>query len=143
MFFLLHTAVGLLIIKLLPNNPILVLILAFLSHWVVDFIPHFDVPKLPRLKKIFWGGIDAIFSIILLISFIVFSSSSVYLVVGVIFLSLFPDLFYVIEAFSGKKFLKHIFFDFHTKMQNEFSWGWILELIILIGITYFLFSDII
>jgi hypothetical protein len=143
MFFLVHTAIGLLILKLFPNNPILVLILAFLSHWVADFIPHFDVPKISKGKKIFWGGMDAIFSIIFIISFVIFTSSSLYLAIGVALLSFLPDLFYIIEIFSGKKFLKRIFFDFHIKMQNEFSWGWIVELVILISISCLLFLRII
>ena len=140
MFFLLHTAIGLSILRLFPHNPAVVLILAFLSHWIVDMIPHFDIPQMSKKKKIILGGMDMIFSISFLASFIIIFSPSVYLAIATFILSLFPDFFYIIEIFTGKKLLKKIFFDFQLKIQNEFSWGWIVELGFLITISYFIFS---
>ncbi|MDD5621000.1 MAG: hypothetical protein PHS27_00130 [Candidatus Pacebacteria bacterium] len=140
MTFLLHTAIGLLILRLFSYNPFLVLILAFLSHWIADMIPHFDLPQMSKKKKIILGGMDVIFSISLLVSFIVIFSPSIYLAIATFILSLFPDIFYIIEIFTGKKLLKKIFFDFHLRIQNEFSWGWIVELGFLTTILYFIFS---
>ena len=138
MILLVHLLFGAAIGSLVKNVP-LALILAFLSHWVVDMIPHFDIPKISKSKKIILGSTDLILSIILLVRFILYFSPSIYLIIGVFILSLFPDLFFIIEIFTGKKLLKRIFFDFHLGIQNEFSWGWIVELGFLIAICCFLF----
>jgi len=39
-----HAVVGAAIIKILPSHPILAVVLAFFSHFVLDAIPHWDYP---------------------------------------------------------------------------------------------------
>lgn len=50
-----HLLVGAAIVKIVPN-PVISLPLAFLSHFVLDSIPHWDgSPKAPFSRKIFGG----------------------------------------------------------------------------------------
>jgi len=140
MSFILHTAIALVIVDKLPASPLIILLLAFLSHWILDFLPHYDRPGMPKKQVIILGIGDLFLSATLLTLYIfLISESSIFLVIGAFLLAIFPDFFLIIDILWNKKLLKPIFHDFHLKMQHEYTWAWIIELIILITVCIILF----
>lgn len=145
MSFLLHTTIALLIVTLLPHHLWLALLLAFLSHWILDVIPHYTLP--PTVSKkitIILGIIDLTSAAALTAFFIIFVSPiSIPFTIGAALLAISPDFFYIIDILWGKKFLESIFFDWHTKIQNEYPWAWVIELIFFGIITFLLFARLV
>ena len=50
MYITTHATIGLLIARVIPN-PVLAFILGFISHYILDFIPHDNLIKDPKLKE--------------------------------------------------------------------------------------------
>jgi len=122
-----HTAAGVAIASLLPE-PWLAIPLSFLSHFVLDFIPHWDRIGLGLLEENFQRIssrvfrlvlLDALFSLVFVLFFIyraLGAGEGPDLGLGVLILfsalaANLPDLFYIPLAFFGKK------------------WGWVIGVV--------------
>ena len=98
MLILAHSTVGLLI-GTVVKNPVLSFFLAWLSHYVLDFIPHSDsgyfkvkgVNWLKNKKVLAWIFLDAILSVTLLLTLILKRGFQLSLV-SAYFGSLLPDI---------------------------------------------------
>ena len=138
MFNIVHTLFAIFLSQL-HINIWFIFILAFLSHWVLDIIPHYSAKEFNRKKFIKLAVIDGILSLILLFTYLSQNSDNIILVLCVVFLATLPDLFKIPELFFNKKYFKKLFFDFHSRIQNEFSFGWIMEIIVFIILIYLVF----
>ncbi len=120
-----HVATGALVAVAI-NRPILALPAAFLSHFVIDALPHYSHgalllsrPKLYRLVII----LDALFSAALLVSLAIILNRSAWLVIGGGILALLPDLmwFSVLKNHKFPKADSKTLLDrlrrFHSKIQ--------------------------
>jgi hypothetical protein len=55
------------------------------------------------------------------------------------FFAALPDFFLLLNWLWGIKIFKSFFLDFHTKIQHEYSWAWIVEIGFFICLLFFLF----
>ncbi len=111
-----HLLVGAAIVKVIPN-PIIGLPLAFLSHFALDSIPHWDgSPKAPFSRKIF-GGIFLDYAIGVSVVFVLTNSyENQYLLWLGAFLGTLPDF-----ILGSYKHLENIFSRFAiVRIPNEF-----------------------
>ena len=98
MLILAHSTVGLFIGTVVPN-PVLSFFLAWLSHYVLDFIPHSDTGYFKSAEKdwlknkrvVAWVFVDAFLSIILLYLVIIKTEFTLSLIAGYLG-SLGPDI---------------------------------------------------
>lgn len=134
------------VIALSINQPLLALPLAFASHFLLDALPHFGEPYEKHADgSIFW--------IMLAIDFVLFWSFAVFLLINipsigfVAFLGAAaascPDVVWAYRFIVKEKLGKisppkmNRFNKFHAAIQwGERPWGWIFELVWLIGISY-------
>lgn len=136
---ILHTVFGLLLLKLL-GNPLLVFPAVFIGHFLLDSIPHYKFVPKKKSNALFLISIDCLLSLLLAYLYFVFVGNSFYIILGTLFFSSFPDFFIFINYFFHKKIFKNFMLDFHKKIQNEYRWGWIVELIVLIVFLFLIFS---
>jgi hypothetical protein len=116
MILLVHLLLGALIGQKI-SNPILAIVLAFLSHYFLDFIPHIEYPLkedtknwndfLSNALKIF---LDFCLGILLIL---IFSKNQLIIYICA-FLAILPDGFTVLSHFIPNKILE-IHSNFHTK----------------------------
>ena len=120
-----HLLVGAAIVKVVPD-PIISLPLAFMSHFALDSLPHWDgSPKAPFSKKIF-GGIflDYAFgaSLVLVLT-INYENPSQYLLWLGAFVGTLPDFilgsYKHLEGVFGKYAFVRIPNEFHTSIQRN------------------------
>ena len=136
MLLMSHTAMGILAYSI-NGDPIIGSSLSFLSHYVLDIIPHepkselFYVPpqkscwtqeikdKLQNRKKS--SVMDLSFSMILATAFLIFEQftdlRSLLIFFTVLFFSILPDLFTIIYLKFPIKFLS-LHYDFHYKIHK-------------------------
>ncbi len=140
MFFTIHIMFGLFLTRMIIS-PWLLFLLAFMSHWLLDAVPHYYMRISKKKGYIIVSAADVIFAMIIAFLYLNYAviDISVYVILGAIFFAGLPDLFYIPEILWNKKFLKPLFFDFHGKIQREFKWGWIVELAVFITLLLFLF----
>lgn len=143
MLYIIHILLGILI-ALIFNNPLLIIPLAFLSHFLLDMMPHwdgefdkkdFEKTGVAKIKKsdIYIRSIDFISSICLLTYF--FISSNNYNILYGAFFSLLPDFLkigYYTKIKKNKYFKKYL--NFHSKIQKDTQKiiGLIIQLIFFI-----------
>lgn len=140
MFWTIHVLVGILLgLKL---NPILAIPIAFLSHFIIDMIPHWDsyfdkknfqkTGKAEIKKKdVFIRGADGIISLAIIAVFL-YNSPNIFIFLAII-ASLLPDiskLGYYLGLRNAKWFKAYL--KFHTKIQFDVPifWGIITQIIL-------------
>jgi len=126
-----HIGFSLVLLKFFPN-PFIVLPLAFVMHFVLDVIPHYR----PRKSIIFETAIEALVAMFVLFLYILLGgySEALWLVLATVFAGVLPD-FFLLFNFGGIKIWESLMIDFHTKIQHEYHWAWIVEVIFLIVIV--------
>ncbi len=132
-----HIAFGLFLAGFL-GNPWLLFPVVFISHFVLDVIPHYKPSKRMRFFEVI---IDIVLSSIFLFFYLVFGSNqpSPLIISGVIFFAVLPDIFILIDWLWKIKIFKPFMLDFHKHIQHEYHWGWIIEIVILFSLIPFLF----
>lgn len=115
------------------NNPFVVLPLAFIGHFVLDVIPHYKPSSKRRTLE---TVIDVTLAVLLLFFYLVFGNYNLplWLILATVFVGAFPDFFLLLNMVWKIKIWKPFMLDFHTKIQHEYAWGWIIELILLSAI---------
>ena len=133
-----HIAFGLFLLKFL-GNPWLLFPAVFVSHFVLDFIPHH---KCSRRKFVETVIIDILLSIVFLFFYLLFGAGecSLWIISGVIFFAILPDIFLLLDLLWKIKIFKPFMLDFHKKIQNEYPWGWIIEMLFLIILTILIYG---
>ena len=148
MFYLIHMALGLLIGGYFHSAP-LVIIVALLSHFILDMLPHWDGPydkaffeKTGQLKAhkamYFIEAFDFILAALLAVYFI--SSSGLLngkmMALGVM-CSMAPDVLKLgyFTPLKNKKFYSK-YLQFHSRIQNEVGWksGIFYQVIVFISL---------
>lgn len=135
MFVATHVAAGALIGHALPNQYAAIFVLSFISHFVLDVIPHGDrhhvqdywLGERKNLKEAYRHVIsDSAFAIILtatLLGFVVGDRASVaYGIIG----SVLPDAIVGLSEVWNNKFFKK-FTKFHFKIHNKFIHDWLVR----------------
>jgi len=142
MFHTIHTLFGI-FLSTLDINLWIIIIIAFFSHWVLDFIPHFGYKtRFDKKSFIRIAVIDGLVSLVLLFSYLIIENPSNFVfVLFIVFLTTYVDLFRIPDLFFNKRYFKKIFFDFHKKIQNEFREGWIIEIVVFTVLFYLLFIN--
>ncbi len=135
----LHIAFGFFLLKFL-GNPWLVFPLAFLGHFFLDSIPHYKFVTKRKSIALALISVDAFFSLLLAYLYFIFVGNSLYIILGTLFFSAFPDFFLLMNYFFNKKIFKNFMLDFHKRIQHEYSWGWVVESIFLIALLFLIFS---
>lgn len=142
-----HYLTGVAIATIVPN-PIIALPLAFISHFILDVLPHFgDKDYRQKLPKFYWiWRID----FVILCGFLIWTFMSLpwwFMLAG--FLGTSPDLAWVYRfQFLEKQGKYHEpkmnwFNQFHAHIQKfERSWGIYLEVIYACFVAYFLFTRV-
>ncbi len=107
------------------SNPFLGLILAFLSHYFLDFIPHREYSikniKKRQWQKSFFDSLKIALDIFLGILIILFLTKKLFLAFTGSFFALLPDGFTLLFLiFPENKFLKKHYF-FHSKKVHFFK----------------------
>lgn len=135
-----HATTGI-VIALIFKRPETAIPLAFLSHFLLDMVPHSFVPV--ERKKLFTGYLfleALIMTVITIVSMIVFSD--MWLLIGVCAVVAFlPDFFWPFY-YNGKlryvRFFKS-FYAFHKWIQwSETYRGWLVEALYFSVLTIFL-----
>lgn len=143
MFMTVHAASGAVIGQSI-NNIYLAFILGFLSHFILDLVPHgdhnliegyYNKKKVMRMISLIVIDSIAMATFILLIFNKISFSNPVAVAAG-IFGAILPDLLVGIAEMSNKYFSR--FYDFHTKIHNKitrfdlnFLRGFILQALLL------------
>ena len=153
MFSLIHAVAGCLIGNYF-NSPLLVVILAIISHFVLDIIPHWDGFYDKVLfetkghininnKALYVQLLDALIALAFIIYFIVsIPSKGIIIFIGAI-ASLSPDIVklgFFTPLRNDKFYMGYL--KFHSKIQKEVSWqlGAFIQAVILIALfTIFYF----
>ena len=149
MFMIVHTLLGSLIgVEL--QSVTLIIILAVASHFILDWIPHWDggydrnkFHKSGKFKakksKIVLIAIDATITLITLF-ILYFKFSNKFLLVGAI-AAVSPDLLsigYYTKLKERKTFMGYL--KFHSKIQKEVNWkkGMLIQTVVLIALAQIL-----
>lgn len=137
-----HALTGTLIAALLPAP--IALPLAFVSHFVLDSLPHFGQPGVNDTRnKLFWTMLLIDMVLLLALYCLLFLYSPTPLVsIAAAFLATSPDLAWgwrlLREYLKKPQSSLNILSRFHSWIQwGERRWGWIIEL------TYFILMSFI
>lgn len=135
-----HIAFGLLLLKIF-QNPLIVFPAAFVSHFLLDIVPHYKSERITKKGFIIEILIDVLISIVFLFFYFIYAENlpSAPIILATCFFASLPDFFFLLNWLWGIKILKSFFLDFHGKIQHEYSWAWIVELGLLICLLFFLF----
>ena len=135
-----HIAFGLFLLKVF-QNPLIVFPVAFLSHFLLDIVPHYKSKSRTKQSLIVEISIDVLISIIFLLFYFTYVKNlpSVSIILATCFFAALPDFFLLLNWLWGIKIFKSFFLDFHTKIQHEYSWAWIVEIGFFICLLFFLF----
>lgn len=139
-----HTLAGAIIAVLIPAP--LVPIVAFVSHFILDAVPHFgNQPWMPTsgaqpYSKIFkyWLLLDAVGCFAaLFFAWWLFPDKWLIITIGTFFAA-GPDFLWLLEPHAHSRFAR-TFFSFAKKIQwAELPWGWVLEIAYAIIFTWIL-----
>jgi hypothetical protein len=145
MFYLIHAVIGCLIGNYI-NSVLLVVILAVISHFVLDIIPHWDgfydkilfetTGHVNITKKMLYVEIfDCLIALAFIVYFMILTPSrDLIIFIGAI-ASLSPDIIKLgfFTPLKNYKFYMN-YLQFHSKIQKEIGWklGVFIQLIILI-----------
>lgn len=148
-----HALAAGIILKLVPD-PKIALPLAFISHFVLDLVPHWDVVsdrnrrgkphqthslvgERDRFKLIFWAGLDVLLGFGL--TFWLFSSLNPWLLFGAIILAQLPDWLEMPYYFWGL----HLPLSVSTKKiqsvvhaRTSLPWGLLIQLIVILPLLW-------
>jgi hypothetical protein len=123
-----HVLVGM-AIAVVVRNPIAAPIAAFLSHFILDALPHYgsddDTVKWERrfIRLLFLDGVLCF--TVLALGILLFPALW-WLLALCAFMATLPDWLWLVHYKGG---VQHIFFDFHTKIQwGERPWGFWIEI---------------
>ncbi len=142
-----HIATGA-VIALAVKQPAIALPLAFVSHFVLDGLPHYGVPMDRRheyasLKRML--VIDAVCSGLLVVAMILLTRS--WLVVGCMLAAFSPDSVWgfklAYDKLNGRRYSlpRDVFSRFHKKIQwGERPLGWVIELVCATALVWALNS---
>lgn len=122
MILLAHATTGA-IIGLKFHNPFIVILLSFISHFVLDRLPHwnYDVPKNPNIKAFLNMLPDIITTVVVYLVFIlIYPSSWLIISIGVTF-AILPDFLSLSLYIPKVKKIMLPFLKFHKLIQNEIS----------------------
>ena len=128
------------VVAIAVKQPLLALPAAFLSHFVIDMLPHWDykLPKFPRARRLVIG-LDLLISAWLLVLLAVILPESGWLAFFGGFLAIAPDAMWLPYILHGgqspvhKNNLLHWTRRFHLKIQrSETSKGALVEAIWLV-----------
>jgi len=113
-----HALVGMVIVAAIPN-PLVGLLLAFLSHFAVDMLPHWNWEPNARPLSLLGIVLDLILLEILTIYFVARSPQPLILAAGS-FLAILPDLLEAPQIFLGfeNKYLQKLL-QFQKIIQNK------------------------
>ena len=135
-----HIAFGLLLLKIF-QNPLIVFPAAFVSHFLLDIVPHYKSERATKKGLVIEILIDVLISIVFLFFYFTYAKDlpSISIILTTCFFASLPDFFFLLNWLWGIKILKPFFLDFHGKIQHEYSWAWIVELGTLVCLLFFLF----
>jgi hypothetical protein len=104
-------------IGLAIQQPILVVPLAILSHFILDVIPHFDHEVYRHGSKYFIRimALDTSVSVSSIIALMIFFPAHAWVIALGAFFAILPDLLWPIHYATGRK--KHWYFTFHSMIQ--------------------------
>jgi hypothetical protein len=154
MFYIIHAIAGCLIGNYF-NSVLLVIILAIISHFLLDIIPHWDgfsnkilfetKGRVDISKKIVYLEVfDSLIALALIAYFILLiPSKSIMILIGSI-ASLSPDIIklgFLTPLKKNKFYMSYL--QFHSKIQKEIDWklGVFIQIIVLI-ILFLIFQEI-
>lgn len=127
-------------IAVIVKQPVLVLPLAFLSHFVLDMIPHFGLPgvKLGDTFKHKVSYFEAAFSLIGLVVLVYVFNFQSWLILAAALLAAAPDLEWLGRWFfyerRGRKSPTNAFAHFHSVIQwCQVPWGIAVEIAFFIA----------
>lgn len=129
-----HVATGA-VLALAIQNPVVVLPLAFASHFFLDALPHYGVPYDKRPMHQSFGKVLAVDVVMLPITvglLILFAGAAWWLVLIAMLAAYSPDLVWAYRYARERQ--GHILDEnrlthWHSRIQwGERSWGWIVEL---------------
>lgn len=144
-----HMATGALI-SLSVTNPASAIILSFLSHFVLDILPHFGLQTEKNIVNrnqnllfrfyVILGIILAVVIIPVLLSWLS-GAVSLWLLCACLLAAVLPDLImiphYIAETRHKRELPKSWFSRFHSGIQKlDYPWGAIVELIWLLAMLY-------
>lgn len=150
MFLTIHGATAILIATK-TASPFLGFILSFLSHYLIDGLPH-DEPELNRndgRKKMMIRTIKIVgLDMIVLFFYLLFVSTKIELNIGqaliCILASIIPDLMWGFEVMLNKPFMRwndklHTLFHWHKQIIKNHLLGYFFQVVTLIIITVAIF----
>lgn len=124
MYLTIHTPTALLI-STITNNPILAFVLAFVSHFLLDIIPHDSVKTKNKIKDIKYffklGWIDSacLLSFLVILYFtknLYYDSSLIAAMIG----ALLPDFIWGINMLTNKKIMVlNLYHKFHSEIIDK------------------------
>ena len=138
-----HILVGGVIVKSIPN-PFISIPLAFLSHLIFDFIPHWDFSPSLKPKIMLYMFTDYAVGLLLLFWLSLGDPDQTLIILGGILATL-PDFISVSLRLLNLRFLKALplntFHSFHMKVQNRSkTWGVLFSILTILISTYILIS---
>jgi len=149
MFWFIHALLGG-AIGIYFNSVTLILLVAFISHFFLDMLPHwgigFDIEHFKDFyeakitKKVFFFGLfDALITIFLVSMFYQETHSKLFIIGA--FASLLPDMFslgYFTRIRNKKNYKRYI--KFHSRIQKDadFMFGMFTQIIIFLVLLYLL-----
>ncbi|MEA3453005.1 MAG: hypothetical protein U9Q96_01555 [Patescibacteria group bacterium] len=135
-----HIAFALFLLKIF-QNPLVVFPLAFISHFLLDIVPHYKSKRSTRKSFIVEILIDVFISMVFVLFYFIYAQNlpNLFILLITCFFAVLPDFFLILNWLYGIEILKPFLLDFHRKIQHEYSWGWIIELGVLAFLLFFLF----
>lgn len=139
-----HLLVGGAIVTIIPN-PLISLPLAFLSHFLFDYIPHWDFKIYLRPKPLLAASIDYLLGLSILYITSIDSVDLAFIVFGGLLATL-PDFIMASVRVLNMQFLNFwplsILNNFHHEIQNRVNvfWGSLLSIITILISIYILTS---
>lgn len=136
-----HLLTGSLLAKLLPLP--IALPLAFLSHFVLDSLPHFGLKNEAERKRLLWLDylvVSLDFLTALVVSaWLLRNNHATWLLAGLLAFS--PDLMWIYRFIVQEKFGQRApsiggkFVKFHAGIQKyERNYGWVIEIVVALGL---------
>jgi len=136
-----HTLAGAVIAVITPAP--LVPLAAFVSHFLLDMMPHADgaEPPLPKILKIQIAIDLALSPFVFLFTLWLFPDQWLIITIGVFF-SVLPDTFWIFWRRGGPVWFQRFLDWAHAIQWGERPYGWKLDAIyaILLAITLYLLS---
>jgi hypothetical protein len=129
-----HVATGA-VLALAIQNPVIVLPVAFASHFFLDAMPHYGVPYDKRPVNQSFGRVllfDMVMLPITVVMLLLFAGAFWWLVLIAMIAAYSPDLVWAYRYWREKKghvLAQNRFTYWHARIQwGERSWGWLVEL---------------